>query len=182
MSPWHREGSAQEEEPGSSRQSCSAPTGGVAAAKKKSNHPQFLGGPDSQGFSPVGPHGGPCGQQAFGLQAPWENYLLPLSGSQSPWVSSALEMGVQRNAGFPLLVGQATTLTLPVEISGHTSPQGTCRVTAPCSALGIQRVTKPPGPAFGVRTSDGLSVSQASSCLCGPVVSVMFNFLRPRGL
>ena len=82
-----------------------------------------------------------------------QNYLLPLSG----W-----EMGVQRSTGFPLSVGQATVLTLPAQISGHTSPQGTYRVTAP-------------------RKSDRLSVSQASSCLCSPAVSVMSDSLLPHG-
>lgn len=160
---WHREGSAQEEKPVSSQQSCSAPTGGWLLQRRIPTTPSLCG-VRPPGLQPGGvPMVSPADSQPLVHRSHGQNYLLPLSGSQSLWVSSAWEMGVQGSTGFPLSVGQATALTLPAQISGHTSPQGTYRVTAP-------------------RKSDRLSVSQASRCLCSPAVSGMSDFLLPHGL
>lgn len=85
---WHREGSAQEEEPVSSHQSCSAPTGG-GCCKEESQPPQFWG-QDRQASAQGSLMVSPADSQPFGPQVPRaELSLLPFQ-----WPPESL--------GFPL--------------------------------------------------------------------------------
>lgn len=88
--------------PGSSGQSCSAASGGVAAAKRKAPHPVSRGTSRQPGLQPSG-----CPECSL------QNQRLFPSRLQSLWASSAWEMGVQSSIGFPLAVGLVTTLSLP---------------------------------------------------------------------